>query len=181
MPNNLPRTIAIEDTRFIFSTNFAGDASNDRFNDERRKANLIIPDEKLAHDLLDMGFKVRMTKPRQDDDPENYKPEYFVPILLKYRTRDGREVRYLPKVYLVKDGGTPILLDEDTVGTIDKIRVKNVNVVLNPYEYDPIKKAVSLYVRTMYVEQDMDDDPFQNRYSATKSTYMPPESEDDPF
>ena len=81
----------------------------------------------------------------------------------------------------MKDGGTPILLDEDTVGTIDKIRVKNVNVVLNPYEYDPIKKAVSLYVRTMYVEQDMDDDPFKNRYSATKSTYMPPESEDDPF
>ncbi|MDY6073140.1 MAG: hypothetical protein SPI49_03475 [Eubacteriales bacterium] len=157
-------TIAIENTRFIFGTNFAGDAGNDNFGDARRKGNVIIPNQEQAKELLKAGFNVRSTKPRKDDDPEDFVPEYYITALLKYRTRNGNPVSYPPKVYLVTGDNEPVLLDETTVECIDKIRVKNVNVILNPYEYDPEKKKYTMYIRTMYVEQDMSDDPYSERY-----------------
>ena len=58
-----------------------------------------------------------------------------------------------------------MLLDEETIDMLDQIRAKNVNVILNTYEYDPVGHQKSLYIRTMYVEQDMDDDPYAARYN----------------
>ena len=169
-------TIAVDDTRFIFATNFSGDPSKDRFADSRRKANLLIPDPEQAKDLIKAGFKVRETRPRPDDDPNEFVPEYFVTVLLKYRNRAGQPVKYPPKVYLVSGNNEPVLLDEDSVSCIDSMRVKNVNVILNPYEYDPVNNGLSLYIRTMYVEQDLDDDPYAARYRSRQEDYK-----EDPF
>ena len=169
------RTIAVDDTRFIFQTNFAGDPTKDRFADARRKANLLIPDPEQAKDLIKAGFKVRETRPRQDDDPNDFVPEYYVTILLKYRNRKNEPVKYPPKVYLVSGDNEPVLLDEESVSCIDQMRIKNVNVILNPYEYDPVNNGLSLYIRTMYVEQDLDDDPYAARYRRQE------EYEEEPF
>lgn len=171
------KTIAVDNTRFIFATNFAGDPTKDRFNDNRRKANLLIPDPEQAKDLIKAGFKVRETHPRPDDDPSGFIPEFFVSVLVKYRDKAGKPVKYPPKVYLVSGDSEPVLLDEDSIETIDNMRVKNVNVILNPYEYDPANNGLSLYVRTMYVEQDIDDDPYAARYRARRHA----EYEEEPF
>lgn len=157
-------TIAVDNTRFIFQTNFSGDPSKERFGDARRKANLLIPDKQQAKDMAIAGFKIRETRPRPDDDPDTFEPEYFVPVICKYRDKLGNPVKYPPKVYLVSGDNEPVLLDEESVGMIDNIRVKNVNVILNQYEWDPANHQVNLYVRTMYVEQDLDDDPYAARY-----------------
>lgn len=172
------RTIAVDDTRFIFATNFSGDPTKDRFADSRRKANLLIPDPEQAKDLVKAGFKVRETRPRPDDDPNEFVPEYFVTALLKYRNCAGQPVKYPPKVYLVSGDKEPVLLDEDSVSCIDSMRVKNVNVILNPYEYDPANNGLSLYIRTMYVEQDLDDDPYAARYRSRQDDRY---DEEDPF
>ncbi len=169
------RTIAVDDTRFIFQTNFSGDPARDRFADARRKASLIIPDPEQAKDLIKAGFRVRETRPRQDDDPNDFVPEYYVTILLKYRNRKNEPVKYPPKVYLVSGDNEPVLLDEESVSCIDQMRIKNVNVILNPYEYDPVNNGLSLYIRTMYVEQDLDDDPYAARYRRQE------EYEEEPF
>lgn len=170
------KTIAVDNTRFIFQTNFSGDPANDRFNDVRRKASIVIPDPEQARDLIKAGFKVRETRPRPDDDPQSFVPEYFVTGVLMYRTRSGVPVKYPPKVYLVSGDSEPVLLDEESVACIDHMRVKNVNVILNPYEYDPVNHQLSLYIRTMYVEQDLDDDPYAERYRRRREDY-----ENDPF
>ena len=169
------RTIAVDDTRFIFQTNFSGDPARDRFADARRKASLIIPDPEQAKDLIKAGFRVRETRPRQDDDPNDFVPEYYVTILLKYRNRKNEPVKYPPKVYLVSGDNEPVLLDEESVSCIDQMRIRNVNVILNPYEYDPVNNGLSLYIRTMYVEQDLDDDPYAARYRRQE------EYEEEPF
>lgn len=174
----IEHTIAVDDTRFIFATNFSGDPTKDRFADTRRKANLLIPDSEQAKDLIKAGFKVRETRPRPDDDPNEFVPEYFVTVLLKYRNRSGQMVKYPPKVYLVSGDKEPVLLDEESVDCIDNMRVKNVNVILNPYEYDPANNGLSLYVRTMYVEQDLDDDPYAARYRSRREDRR---DEEDPF
>lgn len=165
--------IAIDDTCFIFRTNFSGDPERDPYGDSRRKVNILIPNPDQAKDLLKQGFKIRQTRPRSDEDAVDFVPEYFVPAILKYRTKNGVPVKYPPKVYLVSGDGEPRLLDENSVSCIDNMRVSNVNVILNPYEYDPANGGKSLYIRTIYVEQSLDDDPYAARYAqrAAASRY----------
>lgn len=150
------KLICIENTRFIYDTNFAGDPDRDRFGSDARKVNIIIPDHMQARELIDMGFNVRQTKPRIGEE-EDFIPTYFVAVNINYDTD------WPPKVYLVSGDAEPVELDESTVGRLDKCRVKNVNVVLNPYHNKRVGRS-SLYVRTMYVEQDIESDPFAHRY-----------------
>ena len=77
------KIVSIENTRFIFRTNFSGDPERDSFGSTARKANIIIPDEELALSLRDEGFNVKQTKPREGEE-EDYIPKYFVSISLNY-------------------------------------------------------------------------------------------------
>ncbi|MBO7450720.1 MAG: hypothetical protein J6U54_10155 [Clostridiales bacterium] len=164
MPN--ANIINIDDTRFIYETNFKGDPAKDKFGDARRKCNIIIPDPEQAKNMLEQGYRVKSTKPGPDDDPEDFIPTNFVQAVLKYRDRYGKELKYPPKVYLVNAENEPVPLDEESVGVLDSIRASNVNVILNGWETDDGGK--SLYIRTMYVEQDFDDDPYAARYARRR-------------
>lgn len=153
--------ISIENTKF-FSRNFSGDPTQDRFGDDRRKCCIIIPDPNQAQQLADMGVNVKKTKPHDDDDPDDFVPTFFIQCVLKYADKFGNPLKYPPAVYLVNDDNIPTPLTEETVGILDRIRVKNVNVVLNASERDG---KTFLYIRTIYVEQDVEDDPFASRYA----------------
>ena len=149
------KLISIENTNFIFRTNFSGDPERDTFGSDARRANIIIPDPDMAMDVRNEGFNVKETKPR--DDEEEFIPTYFVAIGVNY------DSNWPPKIYLVSGDAEPVLLDEESVNSLDMCRVRNVDVVLNPYENTRTGRK-SLYVRTMYVVQDIDDDPFASRY-----------------
>ena len=151
------RLISIEDTNFIYRTNFSGDPERDSFGSDARVANIIIPDHEQARELIDAGFNVKITKPREGEE-EGFVPTYFVSIKVNYDTD------YPPRIYLVSGDSTPVLLDEESIDILDKCYVLNVNATLNPYQ-NPRTGKNSLYVRTMYVEQDVEDDPFAHRYA----------------
>ena len=154
---NEPRLITIENTKFIFKTNFAGDPAEDRFGSNKRRGNIIIPDPELAQELFNRGFKVKATKPRPGEE-EDFEPTYYISAMLNYDTA------WPPAVYLVSGNSAPVLLDENSVGVVDKCYVLRVNVALNPYE-NPKTGIKSMYIRTMYVEQDVADDPFAHMYA----------------
>lgn len=151
MRNNL---VIVDETKFIFNTNFSGDPKRDRFGNDQRKGNLIIPNEEQALDLLDEGFNVKQTKPRPGEE-EGFIPRYYVPIKANY------DSQWPPKVYLVTDDNKAVLLDGDTVGCIDDMWIEKVNVVLNQYEG---ANGKSLYVKSMEVFQKVDDDPISSKY-----------------
>lgn len=146
--------VIVENGKFIFYTNFAGDPKKDRFGSDERKANLVIPDIDLARELIDDGFNVRLTKPRVGEE-EGFVPRYFVKVKLNYKST------WPPKVYLVTDEDKSVLLDEESVACLDDIWVDRVNAVLNRYE-GPNGK--SLYVKSMEVYQKVDDDPISAKY-----------------
>lgn len=146
--------VIVENGKFIFDTNFAGDPKKDRFGSDERKANLVIPDINLARELIDDGFNVRLTKPRVGEE-EGFVPRYFVKVKLNYKST------WPPKVYLVTDEDKSVLLDEESVACLDDIWVDRVNAVLNRYE-GPNGK--SLYVKSMEVYQKVDDDPISAKY-----------------
>lgn len=151
------RSIRIDDTRFIFATNFAGDPNKDKYRSQTRKGNIVIPDADFAQELADRGFNVKVTRPKEGEE-EGFEPEYFVSVIVRY----GPNKRRWPKIYVVTNGRRT-LLDEDTVGDLDDMWIKNVNVILNPNEYEEGK--YTLYVDIMYVEENTDDDPYASRYS----------------
>lgn len=151
------KLVVIEDTKFIFKTNFAGDPNEDRFRSTKRRGNIIIPDIDMAQALLDAGFKVKATKPRPGEE-EDFVPTFYISATLNYDTP------WPPEVYLVSPGAAPVLLDKDSVGVVDKAYVLRVRVALNPYE-NPTTGIKSLYIRTMYVEQDVGNDPFAHIYA----------------
>jgi hypothetical protein len=154
---NDSRLVVLEDTKFIFKTNFAGDPNEDRFRSTKRRGNIIIPDIEMAQALLDAGFKVKATKPRPGEE-EEFVPTFYVSVTLNY------DSPWPPEVYLVSPGAAPVLLDADSVGVVDKAYVLRVRVALNPYE-NPTTGIKSLYIRTMYVEQDVGNDPFAHIYA----------------
>ena len=153
--------VRVDNTRCIFATNFSGDPNRDRYKSDKRTANLILPNEEQALMLKDAGFNVKQTKPREDSD---FEPVYYVKVRANY------EGRTPPMIYLVCGDAEPRKLEEDEVGIIDDIRVSNVNVTLNPWSRDD---KYSLYIRTMYVEQEMDYDPFAEKY-ANRTMYVEP-------
>lgn len=155
------KIITIENTRFIFITNFSGDPERDAYGDDSRKANIIIPTKEQADDLAEQGFNVKYTSPKPGEE-EGFNPTYFIAVRVNY------DSEWPPKIYLVSGNAEPRLLDESTISTLDKIYVTNVNAVLNPY-YSERNKTWSLYVKTMYVEQDIDDDPFAARYRKSNN------------
>lgn len=150
------KLIAIENTKFIFRTNFSGDPDRDTYGSDARRANIIIPDIALAQELIDEGFNVKVTKPREGYE-EDFTPEYFVAIGVNY------DSNWPPKIYLVSGDANPVELNEESVGCLDMCQVQHVDVTLNPYE-NPKTHRKSLYVRTMYVVQDITDDPFASKY-----------------
>lgn len=154
---NESRLIVIDNTKFIFKTNFAGDPAEDRFGSNKRRGNVIIPDLDMAQALFDAGFKVKCTKPRPGEE-EDFEPTYYISVQLNY------DSPWPPEVYLVSPGAAPVLLDADSVGVVDKCYVLRVRVALNPYE-NPKTGIKSMYIRTMYVEQDVGNDPFAHMYA----------------
>ena len=151
------KIVSIENTRFIFRTNFSGDPERDSFGSTARKANIIIPDEELALSLRDEGFNVKQTKPREGEE-EDYIPKYFVSISLNY------DSEWPPKVYLVTGKNMPVLLDEESIGILDDVDILNVNLDIRPYDWDVNGKAGrTAYLQGIEVTQRVDR--FAARYA----------------
>ena len=152
--------VNIDDTRFIFTTNFSGDPSRDRFGSTTRRVNVVIPTEELAQQLMDMGVKVRQTKPNPErvyDEP--FVPAYFTPVTI------NMDSKWPPHVYWITTTGKRLLCNAETICQLDFIRVKNVCVQANLVEKRNFPGEYSLYADVMYVEQDADADPYAERYA----------------
>lgn len=151
------KLISLEDTNFIWRTNFSGDPERDSFGSDARQASIIIPDPVLAEEMIAEGYNVKVTKPREGEE-EGFEPRYYIAIKVNFDSFNP------PRIYLVSGDADPLLLDEESIDILDRCQVLNVNATLNPYE-NPRTGRKSLYVRTMYVEQDIEDDPFAQRYA----------------
>lgn len=172
--------VNIDDTRFIYTTNFSGDPSRDRFGSTTRRVNVVIPTEEQAQQLMDMGVKVRQTKPNPErvyDEP--FVPTYFTPVTI------NMDSKWPPHVYWITTTGKRLLCNADTICQLDFIRVKNVCVQANLVEKRNFPGEYSLYADVMYVEQDADSDPYAERYAryaAPEADMTEPSGENDiPF
>ena len=156
--NNL---VFLENTRFIYRTNFAG-APDEKYASTTRYGNIIIPDPEIAEELVDEGYAVKETRPKQGEE-EGFVPQFYVKAILNYDSEVAKNKP--PKVYLVEHNFEPELLGPDNVGLIDEIYVLNVKATLEK-SYSKRYDKKLLYVKVMYVEHDMLDDPWADGYRS---------------
>ena len=58
-------------------------------------------------------------------------------------------------------------MDKESLVNIDRARIAKVRVVLSPWMNEETGKG-SFYIRTMYVEQDVESDPFARDYARRR-------------
>ena len=169
--------INIMDTNFMFggkgnSVNLSGNPAKSKYGSSERYALIKVPDPHQAFELKEKGVVVMETEPREDQDPDDFVPDYFIRGILSYQDKFGNKHRYPPEIYLVNENEEAVPLDEDAAGlTIDKLAekgaVKAVHVILNIAKKQN-GDGFKLYIKTMYVEQNIDDDPIASRFKRWK-------------
>lgn len=147
--------LQIDDARIVYR-NFSGVGS--QFNREGdRNFCLIIPNQEIADMLISQGWNVKIKAPREEGD----EPFMFLPVKIKFNDRG-------PSVYL-KSGNRQNRLNEETVGMLDNIDIRSVDMDIRPYDwvmYEGTKNERSgrtAYLQSILVEQEIDR--FTARYT----------------
>ena len=142
--------LEIDDARICFR-NFRGEGS--LYNNEGdRNFSLVIPDEEIADALMNdknefgVGWNVKIRAPREEGEA----PFMHLPVKVKYTERSG------PRVYLIS-GKNRVELNEDTIGMLDDIDIKSVDMNIRPYDgegrFGPFRSA---YLQSIYIVQNVD-------------------------
>lgn len=146
-----PRGILqIDDARLCFR-NFRGEGS--MYNNEGdRNFSIIIPDEEIAEALRNdknefgIGWNVKIRAPREEGES----PFMHLKVNVKYTDRSA------PRVYLIS-GKSRVELNEDTIGMLDDIDIKSVDLDIRPYDGEGRFGAFrSAYLQAIYVTQEVD-------------------------
>ena len=139
--------ITIEGTRLIFR-NFAGNPDNYNKTGGLRTTGVLIPNEE-AEALKAEGWNIKYLKPRDDQD----EPQAFLTVKCKFG-------KIQPNIFICTERGTT-RLDEETVQSIDYAEIRDVDIIIRPYEYEP--GNISAYIKTLYV--NIIEDEFAAKYA----------------
>lgn len=148
------KTLNIENAHIMFK-NFAG--KGDQFNRAGdRNFCVRIDDPDFARKLRNEGWNVKQLRPRDEEDEGTY----YIQVKVSYRVIP-------PKIYMIA-GKSKVLLDEDSVNTLDFAEIRNADLIITPYNWEINgKKGVKAYLKTAYIT--IEQDVFAAKYAEEES------------
>lgn len=144
------KTFQVEDAEILWP-NFSGKAKE--FNKEGDRNFVVVLDKAAADQMARDGWNVKCTIP----DEENPVERCVIQVTVKYRNMMNELVKP-PKIVVISSKGQTNLTEE-TVGTLDTVDIKTVDIICRAFEWGPIngKYGITAYLKTMYVTLDEND------------------------
>ena len=140
-----PRGILQIDDAKIVWRNFSGEASKFNRAGDRNFA-LVIPDQETAELLMDEGWNIKIKPAREEGDSP------FMTLAVKIKFNDRGPICYL------QTNGRRIRLKEETINTLDKIDIANVDLDVRPYDWNVNgKEGRTAYLHSICVTQNIVD------------------------
>lgn len=133
--------LEIDDCQIMFR-NFKGEET--AFNRKGDRNFAVILDDEAYNILKDTEWNVKVKINNNDE------PYYFLPVKVKL---EG----YRPPVIYIQNMGKTTVLDNENIGILDEIGIKNVKLDLRSYDWTVNNKnGRAAYLKSMLIVKDTD-------------------------
>lgn len=140
----LSDNLIIENARIMFR-NFAG--REQQFNSEGDRNFCVFLDTKTAEDLKKQGWKIKQLRSLEEGD----EPQQYLPVSVNYKK--GRP----PRIVIITSRGR-IDLGADEVEMLDYADLRNVDLVINPYNWEVGEnRGVKAYLKSGFFTLNEDE------------------------
>lgn len=147
---DIPENVMMEGVVLLFR-NFEG--REDKFNDKGKRNFSVVLSPDIATAMANDNWNIRTIEAREDGD----EPTFLLPVSLRYDIKP-------PHVVSIA-GDKRTNLNEETVGSLDHVDIKNCDLVVRPYFWTMPsgKSGIKAYLKTMFVTIDQDE--LERKYS----------------
>lgn len=148
-------TVLMEGVRIVFR-NFAG--KEGQYNREGDRNFAVLLDDGVANAMAEDGWNIKWLKPREDAEDEA--PQAYLQVSVNFKGRP-------PRIVMVTSRGRTNL-DETTVDMLDWADIKNVDLIVRPYEWNVNgKTGVKAYLQSLFVT--IEEDALEQKYAELDS------------